>query len=169
MRPPTTVSTYCAIVRLTTHGPTPQYRDWQPLREADLQQVTALGERRDALLHAGWFMELGSGEVLTASLTMGGRIMLAVAESTTQSVLGCRSAFSIATLDPQAGPVRFDARGGWRDALPEALPTAATFTLTTIADANTARAICTLGGTHIAGCDVDTRPRRTWWRRMDAE
>ncbi len=146
-----------------------QYRGWQPLRESDLQRITATGERRDELLHAGWFIELGSGEVITASLTVGGRIVLAVAESTTQSAVGCRSAFSIATVDPGRGPVSFDARGSWRNLLPDVLATDASFTLSTIVDAEAASATCALGGTHITDCDIDTRPRRTWWRRMDAE
>ncbi len=74
-------------------------------------------------------------------------------------------------LDPVRGAPSFDAHGNWRSPLPHEIATDATFTLAAIADADAdaARTLCTLGDTHIADCDVDTRPRRTWWRRADAE
>jgi len=146
-----------------------QYRDWQALRETDLAQITTVGAPRDERLHAGWFIELGSGEVLTASLTVGGHIVLAVAESTTQAVSGCRSAFTIATLDAARPQPLLDPHGEWRKPLPEPVPTDSIFTLDAVTDADASRALCTFGGTHIADCDVDTHPRRTWWRRADAE
>ncbi len=62
-----------------------------------------------------------------------------------------------------------DASGNWRRILSGGIPTGAAFTLETNAGANGTSALCTLGDARVAECDVDMRPRRTWWRRGDAE
>jgi hypothetical protein len=50
--------------------------------------------------------------------------------------------------------------------LPAPALVTAGFTLERISDSLTT---CSVGGQPIAACDVDTRPRKTWWRRNDAE
>lgn len=147
-----------------------QYRDWPPLREADLLRVATAGEPPDEEIVGGWFIELGGGEVLTAAVTVAGRTTVAIAETTTGTTAGCRSSFSIATLQTATGQPLRDALGNWRRLLSTQLAFDAAFTITMdAAGADPARAVCTLGETRIPECDVDTRPRRTWWRRGNAE
>jgi hypothetical protein len=55
----------------------------------------------------------------------------------------------------------------WRTSLPEPVALSAVFSLATPEIGTTFP--CTLGGQRVAACDVDTRPRKTWWRRGDAE
>lgn len=145
-----------------------RYRDWTPLREAGLLRVTTATTPEEAIT-GGWFIELGSGEVITASLTVSGRTVLAVAETTTTAVTGCRSAFSVGTLDLAAARPLRDAHGDWRRALPGDIASDAAFTLAMDATGTSTTARCALGDARAAECDVDTRPRRTWWRRGDAE
>lgn len=147
-----------------------QYNDWPPLHEADLLRVTTVGEPPEEEIVGGWFIELGDGEVLTSAVTVAGRTTVAIAEATGGPTAGCRSSFSIATLQTDSGRPLRDALGNWRRLLSTQLPTDAAFTLTMdAAGAAPARALCSLGGERIAECDVDTRPRRTWWRRGNAE
>jgi hypothetical protein len=147
-----------------------QYRDWPPLREADLLRVATGGLPPEDQVVAGWFIELGNGEVINASVTVAGRTTLAIAESATGSTSGCRSAFSIATLDTSSGRPLLDALGNWRRLLSRPIASDAVFTFVMdAAGADPARAQCMLDGTRITECDLDTKPRRTWWRRGNAE
>ncbi|HTQ36148.1 MAG TPA: hypothetical protein VMH77_03860 [Steroidobacteraceae bacterium] len=144
-----------------------QYRAWQPVREADLLRITA-GTPADVAISAGWFVELGSGDVLSASLTVAGRVVFAVAESGITP--GCRSAFTVAALDLGSPRLTVDATGNWRQPLSPELAASASFTLTMPpAGTEATSARCAFGDTPVAACDVDLRPHRTWWRREDAE
>ncbi len=147
---------------------TRQYVDWQPLRDSDLLQVDGAGEPTGVAIQAGWFMELGHGDVLSAALTVAGRAVFAIAESATLDALGCRSAFSIATLALAAGQVRHFA-DGWRRPLDGEMALPAAFAVAMGTDVNVSTALCTFGAARVTECDVDLRPRRTWWRREDAE
>ena len=143
-----------------------QYHDWQPLHESDLARVAGTSAAADGGSGPGWFVALGGGDVLGAALTASGRTVFAIADSLT----GCRSAFSLATLDLAQRRLVSDASGAWRAAVAGELPLGTSFAL--IADtggvpAGTAR--CQFGDVHVADCDVDLRPHRTWWRREDAE
>ncbi len=143
-----------------------QYRDWQPLRESDLLQVTDLNNHAADAAGAGWFIELGSGDVLSASLTTAGTTVFAIAGSTA----GCSAAFSVETLNlAQRRPVA-DPTGNWRRAMDANLPIDTGLSLAVDqSDAQPTTARCLFGDTHIAACDVDLRPHRTWWLREDAE
>jgi hypothetical protein len=143
-----------------------QYRDWRPLQESDLARSTNTNQPADDALPAGWFIALGSGDVLTAAVTVAGRTTFAIADS----LAGCRSAFSIATLDlTQRRPLP-DANGDWRTTLAGDLTIDTAFALAVDStDTQTTSARCLFGESHVAACDVDMRPRRTWWRREDAE
>jgi hypothetical protein len=150
-----------------------QYREWRPLRDADLLRIlpgeplppadTAAGA-----VDSGYFIELGNVEVLTSSLTTAGRAVFAMAQSAPQTAGGCRVATSIATLDLTRGALgRFDVDGGpaWQLPLTRLVRAGTDFMLTTAGPA----AACTLDGQPIAACDLDLTPMRTWWRREDAE
>ena len=147
-----------------------QYRDWQPLLETDLLRVATAGAPPQDEVVAGWFIELGNGDVITAAVTAAGRTTVAIADSTPSAATGCRAAFSIATLHTASGNPQRDASGNWRRPLSTQQAAAAVFSLAVdAAGSDPARARCALGDAPVAECDVDTRPRRTWWRRGHAE
>ncbi len=150
-----------------------QYRDWRPLRDADLLRILPdepqpPADAAPTELHFGYFIELGNVEVLTGSLTVAGRAVFAMARSAPQTASGCRVATSIATLDLARGTLgTFDTDGGprWQMPLAELIRAGTDFSLTTTGST----AACTLDEQPIPACDLDLAPRRTWWRREDAE
>jgi hypothetical protein len=146
-----------------------QYGDWQPLREADLSLVATVGPSPGSLDPEGYYIELGSGEVITPSLTVAGRIVLAIAGTSAAPATGCRSAFSIASLDLARGQPLRDATGNWRRLLREDLPLNAVLRLDAIPSGAFTSALCSLGDARVAECDVALPARRAWWRREDAE
>jgi hypothetical protein len=146
-----------------------QYADWDPLREADLSLVTTLGPAPGTHSAAGYYIALGSGEIITPSLTVAGRIVLAIAATSATPTMGCRSAFSVAALDLAPGQPLLDAEGAWRRPLHEVLPTSALLTLAAHPAGPATSMLCSLGSARVAECDVDLRPRRSWWRRGGAE
>lgn len=143
-----------------------QYEDWQPLHEDDLSLVNTTSGSPPSQNPAGYYIELGRGEVITPSLTVSGRIVIAIADPT--SSLGCRSTFSVAALELLQGRPLLDADGNWRRTLPGDAPATATFALR-MAPGSTTSALCSLGDARAAECDVELAPRRSWWRRGDAE
>lgn len=149
------------------------YDAWEPIEEEDLTRVNAsLQAASDAASHidpasAGWYLELGSGHVVTPALTVDHRVVLAVAEAIPRSG-SCEVFTRIASLELEQGRVVPDAStpDSWSRALPSPVLLTDQFTL---GATQGPVAPCTLGGQRIAACDVDTRPRKTWWRREDAE
>jgi hypothetical protein len=149
------------------------YRDWQPLRDTDLLRIEAEEteppeDTAAAELHFGYFIELGNVEVLTGSLTVAGRAVFAMAQSVPQTAAGCRAATNIATLDLAHGTLgTFDMDDGprWQMPLAQLVRAGTDFSLTVVGSA----AACTLDEQPIPACDLDLAPRRTWWRREDAE
>jgi hypothetical protein len=146
-----------------------QYIDWPPMTEDDLLLVDSAGEPAAGELENGWYLELGHGDVLSAAVTVGGRSIFAVSETPMDQAVGCRSAFSTATLALVAGRIEHDASGNWRQRIDGDLPLAATFAVLVSGDPQTQNAQCFFGDAHVADCDVDLSPHRTWWRREDAE
>jgi hypothetical protein len=146
-----------------------QYSDWQPLRESDLLQVETAGEPPAARIEAGWYVELGHGDILSAALTVAGRTVFAVSETSLALAVGCRSAFSTATLALAAGRIEHDAGGNWRQPLGGEMPLDSTFAMLALSDPQAPRALCSFGDAQVADCNVDLSPHRTWWRREDAE
>jgi hypothetical protein len=144
------------------------YDDWQPLREADLLRLAGPAGA-DARIDEGYYIELARGEVLSPVITVAGRAVLAIADSAATPATQCRVAVSIATLQVDTARVpagATDEPAPWREPLPGSIVAGTAFTL---AAADGPIAPCTLDGTHVAACDVDTKPLRTWWRREDAE
>lgn len=148
-----------------------QYEQWQPLREQDLKQVRATVEVAAGAVaepgHLGWYVELGHGHVIAPSLTVEHRAVLVIAAAVPREGAPCEVFARIASLDlrdPRITPE--SANGDWRIPLPGAAPAGARLSLTV---ATNGLAECTLHDQRIPACDVDTRPRRTWWRRTDAE
>ena len=115
----------------------------------------------------GWYIELGSGHVVTPTLTVNHQVVLAIAASIPRQG-SCEVFTRIASLELEQGRVVMPAPqpGGWSTPLPRPVPLSERFILGTPQDMVSP---CTLGGQRVAACDVDTRPRKTWWRREDAE
>lgn len=150
-----------------------QYEEWQPLREEDLLQVRgtvqAVADAAAAAepAHPGWYVELGSGHVVTPTLTINHRAVLVIAAAVPREGAPCEIFARIASFDLREQQIiPIDPDGAWRAPLPEATPAAANLTLILMEDGI---AECTLADQRVPACDVDTRPRKTWWRRTDAE
>jgi hypothetical protein len=152
-----------------------QYEDWQPLREADLLRVVATAQAgAEAAVPAdpasgGWYVELGSGHVVTPTISVDNRAVLAIAAVLPRDDGPCEVLTRIASFDllqQQIAPTGNAPDRDWHTTLPAPALVTAGFTLERISDSLTT---CSVGGQPIAACDVDTRPRKTWWRRNDAE
>lgn len=148
------------------------YDDWKPLREQDLLQVAPTVQNiADATTPdptgPGWYVELGSGHIVTPTITVDDRAVLAIATAVPRGGASCEVFARIATFELEQGRiVPAAAPGEWRTSLAAPIPVTAVFTMGAV---ERGIAPCTLAGQRIAACDVDTRPRKTWWRRMDAE
>lgn len=144
---------------------------WQPLREQDLHRAqtperTPLDVTETAAQAPGWYIELGSGHVIAPTLTVDYRAVLVIATALPQVGAACEVFVRIADLDllePPNAIHSIEQRGTPLDA---AVPASATLHIGAVADG---MAECTLNGQRVPACDVDTRPRKTWWRRTDAE
>lgn len=146
-----------------------QYRDWVPLREQDLVQIDSTAEASTAATDTGWFIVLDQGDILSASITVAGRTVFAIADTPTNPAAGCRSAFSIAALALATGQLQRDSGGRWRRTLATDLSLDSAFAVVVGTDIAAITALCSFGSARTAECDVDLGPRRTWWRREDTE
>lgn len=149
------------------------YRDWRPIREPDLLRLaptSSPGTDAPTALEpgsAGWYVELGSGHVVAPAITVAGHTVLVIAAALPRDDASCEILARIARLELDQARILPDAlTGEWRSALPLPIGLAAGFLLEAAGDSI---ALCTLDGLHIPDCDVDTRPRKSWWRRNDAE
>lgn len=145
-----------------------QYQQWRPLREDDLLRLSRPGEAEGQRIGPGYFIELARGEVLSSSITAAGRAVLAVADSTATTASQCQVAVRVGSLlvDSAAAAITALRDAPWLVSLPRPTPAGAAFQYT--AEGN-GTSPCTLGDQRVAACDVNTAPRRTWWRREDAE
>jgi len=144
------------------------YRKWQPLRETDLLAVGKPGDEASAAIDKGYYFDLGTADVMAPSLTVSGRATLAL--STAAPDANCQVAVAIATfdIDTAAPPVARTTSAGNDEPRnqPLVLPAGSGLVLTLN---DSGQALCTLGATHVAACDVDTTPVPLYWRREDAD
>jgi hypothetical protein len=145
---------------------------WAPVTEADLHEAPATLQGIDAAKSTdpsgpGWYVRLGAGHVVAPALTVDHRATVVIAEAIPGNG-PCEVFVRIAHLDLRnAQLVAVGLEGTAFTPLPRAVPVTATLQHAGAASDGTAP--CHLDNQRIPGCDVDTRPRRTWWRRMDAE
>lgn len=148
-----------------------EYADWQPLREEDLRRVPAVTHEMAQApaidtTAPGWYVELGTGHVITPTVTVADRAVLVIAAAVPRGG-SCEVFARVASFDlvqQRVVPVATPAR--WSAPLSAAIPAAAHFSFGAPAGDI---APCLLAGQRVSACDVDTRPRKTWWRRSDAE
>lgn len=148
-----------------------RHEQWQPLREQDLHRVqtpqrTPQGATETAAQGPGWYIELGSGHVITPTLTVDYRAVLVIATALPQAGAACEVFVRIADLDLLEPPDAIDTIEVRSTPLDAAVPASATLRIDAVVQGI---AECTLDGQRVPACDVDTRPRKTWWRRTDAE
>jgi hypothetical protein len=162
-----------------------------PMTEADLAALSAPagaielapGAAPARTLH-GYYLPLGSAQVLAQSLTLDGKTWFTAVENAGSFSTACATdelstapvplsvtvlraadgavlAAEVAAHTPGAPPVLLrQPLGMW--------PAMAGVELAPVADQN-GRIACVVGTQPLPGCFLDTRPRRTWWRREDAD
>jgi hypothetical protein len=154
-----------------------------PLTEADLELLAPpLGVSNASA--RGYYLPLGTSQVLAQSLTLNGRIHYTAVERGHSLFAGC----AIGTLPTTAAPLtvtviraadgaipvdsdgngRID-HGDLRRPLPRALPANAAVALTSTPAGTDGRLPCQVGGELLPECSLDIRPQRSWWRREDAD
>jgi hypothetical protein len=153
-----------------------------PLREADLEPVTSpLGITNDNT--RGYYLPLGAAQVLAPALTLDGRIHFTVVESSANLLAGCAEGLlplpvpiSVTVVRADDGQLATDSNGNGRTdvrdlrrSLGRALPANAGVQLTSATAGSDGRMLCHVDTLPLPDCFLDTRPRRTWWRRDDAE
>jgi hypothetical protein len=158
----------------------------EPVRESSLEQVHDLPanvrESQPYQSGAGFFLVLGTGQILAPSVTLDGRVFLSVAETTGFGISDCSTLIetamtqvSVTALNVMDASIAADLnQDGIRDhrdirvALPVALPPATALTLRPDIDQSRLWR-CHAGDQSIPDCQVDLGPQRIWWRREDAD
>jgi hypothetical protein len=153
-----------------------------PMTEADLELVLPpLGISNSSA--RGYYLSLGSSQVLAQSLTVNGRIHYTAVEhgpglagcdigtlpniAATLTVTIIRAADGALTVDLD-GNGRID-HGDLHRPIPHSLPANTAVALTSNPARSDGRIHCQIGGELLPECSLDTRPQRTWWRREDAD
>jgi len=153
------------------------------ITEADLELLApplGIGNSRAR----GYYLSLGSSQVLAQSLTVNGRIHYTAVDhgpsqfapcdigslpttAATLSVTVVRAADGAVPVDTD-GNDRID-RADLRRPLPRVLPANAAVVLALNPAGPDDRIHCQIDGEILPDCSLDTRPQRTWWRREDAD
>ncbi|MEO6080409.1 MAG: hypothetical protein ABIQ86_11595 [Steroidobacteraceae bacterium] len=153
-----------------------------PLTEADLEPLMPpLGVTGGGA--PGYYLRLGSAQVLAQALTLDGHIHFTVAETGRSLLAGCAPGtlpttavpLSVTVLRARDGEValshntdRSDQRI-LRRVLAGAMPANAGVELATAQRQADGRVPCRVDVETLPECSLDTQPRRTWWRREDAD
>jgi hypothetical protein len=169
------------VLRDSTTG-----RPGTPPVESDLELLSPPANV-DRSSGRGYYLQLGSAQVLAQALTLNGRIHFTVVESPRNLVAACPAdtlpdtavALSVTVLRARDGEVEAadaadditrasDARD-LRRPLATPLPASAGVELAAQPDAASGLVPCHIAAQALPGCFLDTRPRRSWWRREDAD
>ncbi len=152
-----------------------------PLTESDLERLTPpQGVAADNA--AGYYLALGSAQVVAQALTLDGRIHFTAVENGRILPTGCASSappaasvpLSVTVLQTVDGTVApGDAGNGaennLRRPLGAAFSASAAVMLAATPPPADGRLTCLIGTTELPGCFLDTHPHRSWWRREDAD
>jgi hypothetical protein len=154
-----------------------------PLTEADLALLAPpLGVANGSA--RGYYLPLGTAQVLAQALTLDGRIYFTAFENPANLLAACASGtlpttaapLSVTVLRARDGAVAEQSNGNsgtdhsnLRRALPRPMPASSGVELAATPIAADGRLPCTVDGEALPGCFLDTRPRRSWWRREDAD
>ncbi|MEO8316575.1 MAG: hypothetical protein ABI645_17485 [Pseudomonadota bacterium] len=131
----------------------------------------------------GYYLALGSAQVLAQALTLNGRIHFTAVESARNLLTACASnalpamdaPLSVTVLRAKDGELESEYSGdgnagssSLRRPLAGSWPATTGVELATSVDA-TGHVPCVIGVETLPGCFLDTRPKRSWWRREDAD
>lgn len=147
--------------------PQQRYQQWRALRESDLVRLTQPGASLAGPAPNGYYIETGASDFLSPSITVSGRATLALADPSPHPGTDCTIAAVVSSVDLTTGTRSgiLPADGGATAPIAVSMSAGDSFRLLRTGS----RAECLLGQTHIPSCDVDLSPRRTWWRREDAD
>jgi hypothetical protein len=154
-----------------------------PLTESDLEPVRpplgiASGMAR------GYYLPLGTAQVLARALTLDGRIHFTVVESAASLLTTCDNSMlptslapiSVTVLRAADGAVATDSNGDGhidqrdlRRTLARAMPASSAVELIATPAPADGLQHCAVDAEPLSDCALDTRPRRSWWRREDAD
>jgi hypothetical protein len=155
------------------------YARWRPITEADLlrlddERSTEAGMQTPADAAAGFYLVTGSGSVLSASITVSGHAVIAIAHEISGTGSQCSIAVTIASLSLLDGRPDLDlnADGDINAAdrmvqLPQRVPATTRFAM--VMDREKAAAECRFGPAVIPGCSLSMQLTPVWWRREDAD
>jgi hypothetical protein len=161
-------------------------RPGTPLLERDLELLSppAVADRSSG---RGYYLQLGSAQVLAQALTLNGLIHFTVVEIPRNLVAACRADTLPDTLVPLSVTVLRATDGALEPAdaadninrasdtrdlrrpLATPLPASAGVELAAQPDTASGLVPCRIAAQALPGCSLDTRPRRSWWRREDAD
>jgi hypothetical protein len=136
------------------------YQRWRPIREQDLRSDRAHPE---AASPPGYYVDLGTAQVFTPSITIDRKVTYAVAQTAVRTMDGCSTGVSIRGFDIA------DGTSPQVTALGEA---AAGIPIRVLREAdarNQLRIRCFLAEATLPQCTGFDPVRRTWWRREDAD
>lgn len=153
-----------------------------PLTEADLEPLLPPLGLANGNAH-GYYLQLGAAQVLARALTLDGRIHFTVVENGHNLLAGCAIGtlpttvvqMSVSVLRAVDGAVAAVGNGGRNDqhdlrqALARAMPASAAVELAATPGRADGRLSCQVDAEPLPDCFLDTRPRRSWWRREDAD
>lgn len=150
----------------------------QPLREADLELRASHATATEAA--HGYYYSLGHAQVVARALTLNGITRFTVVAGNHNLLAGCSGGIrfnltqaSVGTVRASDGAVVHDNSGREHSGNPlqplaRQVPADAEVAITATADAS-GRQLCHVDSEALPDCFVDTRPRRVWWRREDAD
>lgn len=152
-----------------------------PVTEADLELLSAPLDHSDADA-PGYYLRLGTAQVLAQALTLDGRTYFTAVESPRRLLDDCEPGSMPTAAAPLSLTVLLASDGslvqqiidgqqqsGLRRALPGTLPAGAGVELADATAHSAGRLPCHVATTPLADCHLDTTPQRTWWRREDAD
>jgi hypothetical protein len=154
-----------------------------PLLETDLDSLmppagVARGNAR------GYYLSLGSAQVLAQALTLNGRIHFTAVETSRNLLASCEPGalpdiavpLSVAVLHATDGALETADQSGQgnvpssvRRPISDSMPATAGVKLADSPDGATGVLQCKVVDQSLPGCTLDTRPQRSWWRREDAD
>ena len=148
-----------------------RFERWRPLVEGDLVQLSRPGDPLTAAAPRGYFIVIGSADIISPSITTSGRATLAMSAAGSTAGPGCSITAVVSSVDLATGIATGiaspnTATGGTEQSrLVVSMTAGEPFML----QREGGRAICLLGQARVPACDVDLSPRRSWWRREDAD
>jgi hypothetical protein len=147
------------------------------LKESDLQPVTSLMAAPDS--EHGYYLLLAHAQVVARALTVNGVTHFSAIADRRNLLTGCNTGIQFNLTQVSVNAIRAT-DGALTHGIGSSGPdnphqllagtlsadTAVELTVNANADG---RLLCHVDGETLPGCFVDTRPRRTWWRREDAD